>query len=115
MIFVVFISSVKINLPSGLKNILLSGNLALIVMYLALGTPKVAMTWALATPELNSIIQDLLPAAMGKELEHLCKRSTNCVLKRTKRYELTKFSLAKFDPEFIWMQQKMSFTSVWTP
>ena len=72
-------------------------------MHLALKSYKASATLALDTPELNNIFQDLFMNAMDKECEHLCKKSTHCVLRRTKNDELTKFKLAKFYEEFMKM------------
>ena len=69
-------------------------------MYLALGTYNLGIRKALDTPELKTIIQELLTDAMDKVCEHMCKKSIGCVLKNTKRDQLTKSQLSKFDEEF---------------
>ena len=69
-------------------------------MHLALGTYKASASRVLDTPELKNIFQDLFTSAMDKECEHMCKKSTGCVLRGTKHDELTKFKLAKFEEEF---------------
>ena len=74
--------------------------MALIIQYFALGIHNLGAKKAYGTPELRTLIQELVTSEMNREREQMCKTSTGCVLKNTQHDKLTNFELAVFNDEF---------------
>lgn len=67
--------------------------------YLALGLFNTACKTVMHTPELSKSMKELVIKEIDNELEELCKKKTNSVLRQTKPEELLKFKIEKLTQE----------------
>lgn len=74
----------------------MEGEVADVVKYLSLGLFGNACKTMMCTPELSPICKELLIKEIDNELEELCKKRNNSILRQTKAEELVDFQMAKF-------------------
>lgn len=77
----------------------MEGEVADIVKYPALGLFGPACKTMMRTPALSPICKELLIKEIDNELEELCKKKNNSILRQTKAEELVDFQMAKFIQE----------------
>lgn len=77
----------------------MDGEVANIVKYLALGLFSTACKTVMHTPELSKSIKELVIKEMDNELEELCKKKKNSILRQTKAEELLAFKIEKLTQE----------------
>lgn len=80
-------------------DVLFDGEIANILKYLALGLFNTACKTVMYTPELSKSMKELVIKEIDNELEELCKKKTNSVLRQTKPEELLKFKIEKLTQE----------------
>jgi len=75
------------------------GEVANVVKYLSLGLFGTACKTMMHTPELSNGVKELLIKEMDNELEELCKRRKNSILRQTKAEGLVAFKMEKLIQE----------------
>ena len=75
------------------------GEVADVVKYLTQGLFGTACKIMMHTPELSPICKELLIKEIDNELESLCKKRNNSILRQTKAEELVRFQMANFIQE----------------
>lgn len=77
----------------------MEGEVANIIKYLSLGLFGTACKTMMRTPELSNSIKGLLIKEIDNELEELCKKRKNSILRQTKGTDLVAFKMVKFIQE----------------
>lgn len=77
----------------------MEGEVADVVKYLSLGLFGTACKIMMSTPQLSPICKELLIKEIDNELEELCRKGSNSILRQTKAEQLVAFQMAKFIQE----------------
>ena len=77
--------------PSGEQKNMVAGQVGNIVKYFALGLESTACKTIMLNPDLTKTVKKLVIKEMDNELEELCKKKKNSILRQTKPEELLAF------------------------
>ena len=78
---------------------MVAGEVGNIVKYFALGLESTACKTIMLNPDLSKTVKKLVIKEMDNELEELCKKKKNSILRQTKPEELLAFKIEKFTQE----------------
>ena len=98
-IYIYIYFQVILSHPSGQQKKHVEGEVANVIKYLSLGLFGTACKTMMHTPELSNSIKELLIKEVDNELEELCKKQKNSILRQTKAKDLVAFKTAKFIQE----------------
>ena len=78
---------------------MVAGEVGNIVKYFALGLESTACKRIMLNPDLSRNVKKLVIKEMDNELEELCKKKKNSILRQTKQEELLVLKIEKFTQE----------------
>ena len=93
------ILQVIISYPSGEQKKDVGDEIADIVKYLSLGLYNTACKIVMVSPKLSQVVKGLVVKEMDSEMEELCKKKNNSILRQTKATELLEFKMENFVKE----------------